>query len=231
MPRTAKPAKSRRAKQGKSQRRTEITRTTVLAAALREFAQLGLAGARVDRIAQRAGVNKQALYYHYGSKEDLFRATLASVYKDAMPIHQVWNAPGLSPEQAMRSLITALFEHFRRIEDGTSVIAHENRYHGKHLTPKIRHQIRAAIAPIIDAIENVLTRGQKEGVFAKNVTVANLYLTLIAQSMFYFSHAYTLSAILEYDLLSDDAVESWKSHVEEFVLAALRPTPRRKSTR
>ena len=63
----------------KLQPRAEITRAKILKASLREFAHFGLAGARVDVIAQRAGVNKQVLYYHFGSKEGLFRATLASV--------------------------------------------------------------------------------------------------------------------------------------------------------
>ncbi|MCW5770356.1 MAG: TetR family transcriptional regulator [Rhodospirillaceae bacterium] len=220
---TTKNAKSRRAHPAKRQRRTELTRSTVLGAALHEFAQHGLHGTRVDRIAARAGVNKQALYYHYGSKEELFRATLASVYGNSAPIHSHWSVPDLPPELAMRWLITTLFEHFRRLEDGTSVITHENRYHGKHLTPKIRQQIRAAVSPIIKAIADVLGRGQREGVFSKNVKANDLYLTLIAESMFYFSHAYTLSAILEYDLLDDAAVKAWKTHVEDFVLAALKP--------
>ena len=226
-----KKATSRRAHPAKRQRRTELTRSTVLAAALREFAQHGLHGARVDQIAQGAGVNKQALYYHYGSKEGLFRATLASVYDNSAPIYRHWTVPDLPPETAMRWLITTLFEHFRRLEDGTSLITHENRYHGKHLTPKLRKQIRTAVTPIIRAIADVLHRGQREGVFSRSVKANDLYLTLIAESMFYFSHAYTLSAILEYDLLDDKSVNAWKTHVEEFVLAALRPTPGTKSTK
>lgn len=46
-------------------------------AALREFVAKGFAGARVDRIAQRAGVNKRMLYHYFGSKEGLFQAILA----------------------------------------------------------------------------------------------------------------------------------------------------------
>jgi TetR/AcrR family transcriptional regulator len=59
-----KSARKRRSnvKSAKPQARAEVTRRNILKAALREFAQLGLAGARVDTIAQRAGVNKQVLY-------------------------------------------------------------------------------------------------------------------------------------------------------------------------
>ncbi|MFL6837431.1 MAG: TetR/AcrR family transcriptional regulator, partial [Bradyrhizobium sp.] len=45
------------------------TRRKLLTAARREFAQNGLAGARVDEIAARAGVNKQLVYHYFGDKD------------------------------------------------------------------------------------------------------------------------------------------------------------------
>jgi AcrR family transcriptional regulator len=48
----------------------------ILAAALAEFSAHGFAGARVDRIARRARINKRMLYHYFGDKEDLFRAIL-----------------------------------------------------------------------------------------------------------------------------------------------------------
>ena len=55
------------------------TRQKILAAAREEFAQHGRAGARVDRIARRAGVNKAMLYYHFQSKENLYRQTVGEI--------------------------------------------------------------------------------------------------------------------------------------------------------
>lgn len=48
----------------------------ILTAALAEFARYGLAGARVDRIARRARVNKAMIYYHFASKEALHQAVI-----------------------------------------------------------------------------------------------------------------------------------------------------------
>jgi AcrR family transcriptional regulator len=48
----------------------------ILAAARGEFGQHGFAGARVDRIARRAGVNKQLIFYYFGSKRGLYRSVL-----------------------------------------------------------------------------------------------------------------------------------------------------------
>lgn len=53
------------------------TRERILAAALREFSDKGFAGARVDRIARRARINKRMLYHYFGNKAQLFREILA----------------------------------------------------------------------------------------------------------------------------------------------------------
>jgi len=55
----------------------ERTRSRILAAALREFAAKGFAGARVDAIARRARVNKRMLYHYFGDKRGLFKASIA----------------------------------------------------------------------------------------------------------------------------------------------------------
>ena len=52
------------------------TRSRVLGAAAEEFAANGLAGARVDRIARLAGVNKAMIYYHFASKENLYQTII-----------------------------------------------------------------------------------------------------------------------------------------------------------
>lgn len=54
----------------------EDTRRRIFDAAAAEFAEHGLAGARVGRIATTARANKQAIYLYYGSKEQLFSAVL-----------------------------------------------------------------------------------------------------------------------------------------------------------
>jgi TetR/AcrR family transcriptional regulator len=56
------------------------TREKIVTAALREFTVHGKAGARIDRIAEAAGVNKAMIYYHFKSKEGLHREVVASHY-------------------------------------------------------------------------------------------------------------------------------------------------------
>jgi AcrR family transcriptional regulator len=59
-------------------RTTTELRDTILGAARSEFAQYGLAGARIDRIARAADASKERLYAHFKDKETLFRSVVAA---------------------------------------------------------------------------------------------------------------------------------------------------------
>ena len=58
-----------------------LSRNRILESAETEFAEFGLAGARVDRIAERAGINKAMIYYHFSSKENLYRTIIRDQYE------------------------------------------------------------------------------------------------------------------------------------------------------
>ncbi|MDX6262682.1 MAG: hypothetical protein QOH84_4370 [Kribbellaceae bacterium] len=89
------------------QRDAERTRRQILAAAMEEFAERGIAGARVDRIATVAGCNKAMLYAYYGSKDGLFDAVF-TVYVE-LYLAQVGFDPEDLPTYAGR-----VFDYFER---------------------------------------------------------------------------------------------------------------------
>lgn len=69
-------------------RDAQATKERLLAAAIEEFSAHGLAGARIDDIAARAGANKRLIYAYFGGKDDLFDAALArtlGVLTDSVP--------------------------------------------------------------------------------------------------------------------------------------------------
>ncbi|MET1018681.1 MAG: TetR family transcriptional regulator [Microterricola sp.] len=113
----------------------ERTKTLLLDAATAEFSAFGLAGARVDRIAAAAGVNKERIYQYFGKKDELFDAVLASELQRVMrdvPIR------GSGPA-AMGDYAARLFDHHRSdpvfarlmfwegLERGTDIAARAER--------------------------------------------------------------------------------------------------------
>jgi TetR/AcrR family transcriptional regulator len=61
------------------------TKQKILNAALKEFATLGYAGARMEKIARRAEINKAMLFYYFSSKDNLYQEVLKHVLKKIFP--------------------------------------------------------------------------------------------------------------------------------------------------
>ena len=92
--------------------RADQTRTRILAAAIRQFSENGLAGARTEQIAEAAGVNKALLYYYFRSKEDLYSAAMETsaegVHASSMAVLDIDASAG---ERFLRLVLN----HFDRI--------------------------------------------------------------------------------------------------------------------
>lgn len=87
------------------------TKLRVLNAARHEFAAFGLAGARVDRIARTAGVNKAMIYYYFSSKEDLYQAVLDDLVSNTIG-RLTENLP---PDPDLEALLTVIARNYRRV--------------------------------------------------------------------------------------------------------------------
>ena len=77
----------------------------ILKAATAEFARHGLGGARVDRIAERAGANKRMLYYYYGNKEALFLAVMEASYSQIRNAERSLKLGETDPVEGIRRLV------------------------------------------------------------------------------------------------------------------------------
>jgi TetR/AcrR family transcriptional regulator len=80
------------------------TRTRILEAATAEFSEQGLAGARVDQIARRAGVNKAMIYYHFSSKINLYKIMFASQIEKLGKVMNVAVDPATDLETSLKKM-------------------------------------------------------------------------------------------------------------------------------
>lgn len=94
----------------------------LLEAALREFAAAGRAGARTQRIAARAGVNKQLIHYYYRTKAGLYQATLDHVARSV--VAQLTQLPlvGLTAVERLRRLVRGQFDFLLQHPEHTAVL-------------------------------------------------------------------------------------------------------------
>ena len=84
------------------------SRARIVAAATEEFAEHGLAGASVERIARKARLNKAMIYYHFKSKDALYREILRDMFGAVRTRVTAVAASGASPEDKLRAYVAAI---------------------------------------------------------------------------------------------------------------------------
>jgi TetR/AcrR family transcriptional regulator len=213
---------------GRVKRRSEpqrrdpaATRKKLLAAARREFAGRGLAGARVDDIAARAGVNKQLVYHYFGDKDALYLAVLEWVYEEIRAQERKLNLQGLPPEKAIKKLIESSFDHLAAHPDFILLLNDENRGGARHVRGS--RKLEAMHSPLVSMVSKILGDGVKAGTFRRGINPVHLYISIAGLSYFFFSNTPTLSAIFGKDLSSTAARAARRKHVVDLVLQSLRP--------
>lgn len=114
-------------------RRARVSADRILAAAAAEFAARGFAGARVDRIARRARVNKAMLYYHFGSKQHLYRVLLHGLFTRAAERLRAIAAEPLNAALKIDRAIAGLAHVIREHPTLPAIMMREVADGGRHL--------------------------------------------------------------------------------------------------
>ncbi len=195
----------------------EKTREDILQAAITEFVQQGLAGARVDAIAERTATSKRMIYYYFGSKEQLYLEVLVKLYGDIRRTEHSLELESLPAETAIRRLVEFTFDHHDRNVDFVRIVSTENIHYGEYV--KQAPVIREMSGQVLEALGQVLRRGEEEGVFRPGIEVLDLHMLMSSFSFYRVSNRHTISEIFEVDL-SDEAVK--QRHKQMLCEAVLR---------
>jgi AcrR family transcriptional regulator len=218
-PRAAAPLSARAA--APLSARAAATRQRILDAALAEFAAKGLAGSRVDEIAERAGANKRMLYAHFGSKEELWMVVLERAYAAKRAEERTVEVEGLPPAEAMARLVAFNLRYTARHPEFVALLNQENLHQAAYL--RRSEDVPALYSPIVDALRGVLARGVAEGTFRAGVDPVQLYISILALGHFYVANRHTLSTIFGAPLDTEAAIAAREAHITEVVLGYLRP--------
>lgn len=197
----------------------ERTRAKILDAATLEFSRYGLGGARVDRIATRAGANKRMLYYYFGDKEALFLAVLENAYAGIRGAERALHLLDLDPLRAVQRLVAFTWRYYLDHPEFLSLLNSENLHHARHL--KRSRNIRAMNSPTIAVLGEILKRGERAGQFRRGVDPLQLYISIAGLCFFYLSNNYTLSTVFDCDLASTTARDERLRHMTAMVSSYL----------
>jgi AcrR family transcriptional regulator len=202
-------------------RDAERTKQAILDAAKVEFAEKGLAGARVDTIAEQSGANKRMLYYYFGSKDDLYIAVLENVYGAMRRTESELDVTHLEPMDGLRRLVEFKFDYYLKNPIVIRILAGENLQDARFL--KRSKQLRRMHLSVVESLDAVLAAGRKAGIMRADVDPVQLYISISGLSYFYFANSATLSTAFDRVLMSTAELKRRRSHAVEVILGYVRP--------
>ena len=197
----------------------EESRAAILKAAVTEFSEHGIAGARTDAIARAAHVNKALLYYYFRDKDALYEAVLDHVFSGlrarVMPVLE----SKLSPRQKMLEYLGAYFDYIAANPRFPRVVQAEWMRSGAG-SARMQRVAKEYFRPIFRKLAEVLREGIEVGEF-RAVNPMDFLPSVVGVIIFYFSAAPLMKTLTKVDPLSMERIRERREFVLDFISAAL----------
>ena len=192
------------------------TMAEILEVATHEFADKGLAGARIDEIAAATRTSKRMIYYYFGSKDGLYLAVLEEAYRRMRSIEADLHLDDLEPVEALRKLVEFTYDHHRDNEDFIRLVSSENIHRAQYLRQS--KSIRQLNVKAIDSIRELYERGVKKGVFRKGLEPVDIHAGISALTVFNVANRHTFGTIFDRDNPAAPAQTLHREHVVQMLL-------------
>jgi len=168
----------------------------ILEAARYEFSKHGLEGARVDGIAQRAGVNKAMIYYHFKSKDDLYFEVIRTFFGHVASGVKETVDPSAPLESVLAGIAEVYARHMNEVASVRPIMLRELANPHQEIIDEISGMLVASGLPTV--ILQKLTEGQAEGT-VRNVNAWQATLSFVLMNMGYLLVAPLADRVMNID--------------------------------
>ena len=198
--------------------KTENTETEILIAAKEIFQQKGMAGARMQEIADKAKINKALLHYYYRSKQLLFEAVFKSAFSLLAPqLNKVLNDD------------SDLFEKIRKFTENYVSFVIKHPYLPNFViqelnkNPEFVQKLRSEKNfPSIEKFKLQVSDAINQGII-KPIDAEHLFINIISLNIFPFIGEPLLMALVNMDKESYNKIlENRKTEVAEFIINSIK---------
>jgi TetR/AcrR family transcriptional regulator len=203
-----------------SRGRPEQSRAAILQAAVHEFAQEGIAGARTDAIARAAKVNKALLYYYFKDKEALYGAVLDQVFGGLLACVGEVLSRDLPPREKIIAYAGAHFDYIASHPLYPRIVQGEMMGAGRGRATQLERIVKQYFRPLFGRVADVLKTGQARGDF-RPVDPLHFVPSMIAVIVFYFTSAPVTRVMTGKDPMSKERIAARRAAVLDFISAAL----------
>ena len=202
-----------------SRRQPEHSRATILQAAIREFAQRGIAGARTDAIADAAKVNKALLYYYFRDKETLYGAALDHAFGQMSEHLLTVLDRNLPPRDKVLTYVGEYFDYIASHKFNRDLVQVEMMRAG-HGSPHLKRIGKLYFQPLYRRLSEVIEQGIAAQEF-RQINPLQFVPSMVALVVFYFISAPVMKTVTGFDPLSAERIAERRAAVLDFVSAAL----------
>ncbi len=211
------------ARNGQSNLREDAreTRENILEVATSEFADKGLAGARIDEIAEQTASSKRMIYYYFGSKDELYRAVLERAYQRIRVQELQAGFETLEPDDALRAVVGNNFDYHYEHPEFVRLVMNENVHHGAHIAQieGLRERNRTAI----EQLTAIIAAGQAKGLFRAGIDPVDLHMTFSALCFYNVSNRYTFKHNFGVDLTEETTKAKRRAQIIDCIMAWVAP--------
>jgi AcrR family transcriptional regulator len=161
-------------------------RLDILTVASAEFSTYGLGGARLERIVEGTRTSKRMIYYHFESKEGLYKAVLEHVFGTIHVFENLTDHPELSPVDALRQFAEMTFDTFSAHPQFVRLLTLENLAGAPYIRSVPR--IAALNSQRMDILTRIIKRGQQQGCFYRDLQPLDVYINLVGMCYYHVAN-------------------------------------------
>lgn len=188
----------------------------ILEVATREFADKGLAGARVDEIAALTRASKRMIYYHFGSKEALYLAVLERAFQAQATSEDALELDGFAPDDALRRLVGFSYDYHQANASFVRLVMNENERSGELFAQS--DFIGRVNLSVKDRLRGVYDAGVATGIFRAGINPVDLRMSIAALCFYPVSNRHTFSLLFNHDMNSAAGVSARREFVIDMIL-------------
>lgn len=188
-------------------KKSAITKEKILKAAEDEFSLCGLAAARVDSIAQKAGVNKQLIYAHFESKENLYSVILEKVYARLGKYEESLVYTSFDGDTTVKKIILDYFDFLVSNPSFVRLMLWEN-LNGAQCVGDVRTNL-------FSGTRNLLCKGIEMGIIRDDIDIEQTAMSFNLFCFSAFSNVHTISKLLNKDLNTKQELTKRANHIAD----------------
>ncbi len=193
------------------------TRENILEVATREFADKGLAGARIDEIAEKTATSKRMIYYYFGGKDELYRAVLERAYEGIRVQEEQARFADLRPDEALRAIIGHTFDYHFEHPEFVRLVMNENVHHGEHIAQI--ESLKQRNRSVLSQLGAIISKGEAQGQFRAGIDPIDLHMTISALCFYNVSNRYTFLHNFGIDFAASTERAKRREQIVQCVLA------------